>query len=64
MRLGRRGRRHQFTEMDQGDRLLDEVLWAKMSCNLFERPTGYGPLAFVAQRLVEVRHPGPACRSV
>jgi len=27
------GRRHHFKEMDQGDRLLDWVLWIKMSYN-------------------------------
>jgi len=33
VRLGSRGRRHHFKEMDQGDRLLDCVVWTKMSYN-------------------------------
>ena len=36
--LGRRGRRHHFKEMDQGDRLLDYVLRTIMSYNLCDLP--------------------------
>ena len=34
VRLGGRGRRHHFKEMDQGDQLLDCLLWTKMSYSL------------------------------